>query len=165
MGQFWNFLAFNWSLQSLGGVMWFHICRFSFPFLSETEDGFQSKLSTLCTPLLACKHSRRTKEGCCVRALEEGQCFFLFTADLTHCVHPPQLWDCEISPDLLSPVNTFISSLGCCLGHWSLCIFNTTSDNVLLLRVKRKLNHTVSMCIAFKYQGCYSWSIDHFTQY
>ena len=64
-----------------------------------------------------------------VRELEERQCFFLFTADLTHCVLPTllflllffmRLWN---RPRLSFPVNDFISSLDCCLGCGLVCIY------------------------------------------
>lgn len=37
------------------------------------------------------------EEGCCVKPLDRRQCFFLLTADLTHCF-PALLQHCEISP-------------------------------------------------------------------
>ena len=85
------------------------------PLASETRtDSSQKKNIPSVLSRAAWRLSGVRKDA--VRELEERQCFFLFTADLTHCVLPTllfffffmRLWN---RPRLSFPVNDFISSL------------------------------------------------------
>lgn len=75
-----------------------------FPVMSHSFTGIKTRNKRWKNPkclLLPTQTAREwlssREEGCCVKPLDQRQCFFLLTADLTHCF-PVLLQHCEISP-------------------------------------------------------------------